>query len=528
MKNNEERSFLSILDNAADILLNLLAAAAAYIITPLWTGYNFLSLTPLLLLYVCAALIFLSFVYQFSNLYRPSRYVHIYDAFSSLFRSNVFCFALFAIVILLAAEVGQREFLLKWDLITFAVSTLFLTFKREITIGVLTFFRRRHLHLRKIIIVGDNTESAKEYIRQLQQNPQYGFMVLGFVGDRIRYDIGVDKLGSFENLGEILDRYQPSDVIFAIDSYNKKRLIRLVNQCDDRCIKVYFLPVIYGYFKTPRQIEQVGAMPLINIHATPLDNRANAALKRLTDIVGSLALILLTSPIMLAAAIGVRISSPGPILFRQTRVGRMGKKFTMLKFRSMRVNKESDKAWTTGTDPRKTKFGAFLRATAIDELPQLFNVLRGDMSLVGPRPEIPHFVESFKTQIPLYMIKHYVKPGMTGLAQVRGLRGDTSLTERIKADIFYIENWSYGMDILILLKTPFKAFNKSEQYSIPVDDKVEAARKAPTIEDDSDPIGTVASVPSELTARQDAAPEAPTVPDREHPVGKEDSLPPRD
>jgi lipopolysaccharide/colanic/teichoic acid biosynthesis glycosyltransferase len=167
---------------------------------------------------------------------------------------------------------------------------------------------------------------------------------------------------------------------------------------------------------------------------------------------------------MIAAAIGVKISSPGPVLFKQTRVGAMGKKFKMLKFRSMRLNAESKTAWSTGDDPRKTKFGAFIRKTAIDELPQLFNVLSGNMSLVGPRPEIPVFVNHFKENIPLYMIKHYVKPGMTGLAQIKGFRGDTSIEARIHEDIHYIENWSLGLDLYILLKTPLKAINKNERY----------------------------------------------------------------
>ena len=234
--------------------------------------------------------------------------------------------------------------------------------------------------------------------------------------------------------------------------------------CDDRCIKVYFLPVIYGFFKNSRQIEQVGAIPLINIHSTPLDNKANAFMKRAMDIVGSILLILLSSPVMIFAAIGVYISSPGPIFFKQKRVGQMGKRFTMLKFRSMRVNADSNKAWTTGDDPRKTRFGTFLRRTAIDELPQLFNVLFGSMSLVGPRPEIPVFVEHFKEIVPLYMIKHYVKPGITGLAQIKGFRGDTSIEARIHEDIEYIENWSLMLDFYVLLKTPLKAINKNERF----------------------------------------------------------------
>lgn len=200
-----------------------------------------------------------------------------------------------------------------------------------------------------------------------------------------------------------------------------------------------------------------------NERASPLEGRWASAAKRALDLVGSLLLIAVTLPIMLFAAFGVRVSSPGPIIFSQERVGFRGRVFRMHKFRTMREN-STPNAWTTPRDPRKTKFGTFLRRTAIDELPQLFNVLVGDMSLVGPRPEIPVFARKFEKTVPNYAKKHSVKPGMTGQAQIMGLRGDTSIEARVRADIDYIENWSLWLDILILLKTPFKAHNKNEKY----------------------------------------------------------------
>ena len=166
---------------------------------------------------------------------------------------------------------------------------------------------------------------------------------------------------------------------------------------------------------------------------------------------------------MLYAALGVKLTSRGPVIFKQKRVGLNKKLFTMYKFRSMKLNTESGTAWSKNADPRKTKFGSFLRKFSIDELPQFYNVLKGDMSLVGPRPEIPFFVDSFQEQIPLYMVKHQVKPGITGLAQVRGYRGDTSIEKRIECDIEYIENWNLLLDIQILLQTAIKAFKNDEQ-----------------------------------------------------------------
>ena len=181
------------------------------------------------------------------------------------------------------------------------------------------------------------------------------------------------------------------------------------------------------------------------------------------DFFGSLILILLTSPIMLATAVGVKLSSPGPIIFKQKRVGLNKRKFYMYKFRSMRLNDSSDTAWSTDSDQRKTRFGAFIRKFSIDELPQFFNVLKGDMSLVGPRPELPFYVEQFKEEVPLYMVKHQVRPGITGWAQVNGLRGDTSIEDRIRHDIYYIENWTVLFDIKILFMTLFKGVKNQEK-----------------------------------------------------------------
>ena len=192
----------------------------------------------------------------------------------------------------------------------------------------------------------------------------------------------------------------------------------------------------------------------------------NAFFKRSFDILVSILLLVLLSPLFAIIAIAIRLSSPGPVLFRQERVGLNKKTFYMLKFRSMRVNDTQDTAWSTRQDDRRTKIGSILRKTSLDELPQLWNVLKGQMSLVGPRPEIPCFVEQFRETVPLYMVKYQVRPGMTGWAQVNGLRGDTSIPARVEHDLWYIENWSFGLDILILLKTAFGGMINDEQGTI--------------------------------------------------------------
>lgn len=195
---------------------------------------------------------------------------------------------------------------------------------------------------------------------------------------------------------------------------------------------------------------------------TPLDEPLGAFLKRAFDITASLFLIALSIPLLCFCAVGVKISLGSPLIFRQRRVGRHGREFVMLKFRSMRAGQPS--GFDGGSDRRKTRFGHFLRLTSLDELPQLFNVLWGDMSIVGPRPEIPYYVEMFKDKIPSYMLKHCAKPGITGLAQIKGYRGDTSLSERIKYDLMYIENWSVLLDVKIMLMTPGRMINRGEKY----------------------------------------------------------------
>ena len=463
---NQQKGALDIVEGYIDMLLNLLSILMAYFFTVTIFGETVVVLSDPRTMALMLATSFTSYlVYHLMNMYKLSRYRALNRFLPRVINANFVLYGIVEILVAFITTERGRTFLLIWVLISAVISTAIIAFKIRFIRAVLAIFRTNQYNLRRIIVVGDNATSAAEYIRQVtENNSMYGAMILGYVGDKITEDIGADKLGSFSHLAEILDKYKPSDVVFAIDAYDKRRLIKLVNMCDDRCIKVYFLPVIYGFFKNSRQIEQVGNIPLINAHSTPLDNTANAALKRLVDIVGSLFLIILTSPLMLFAIIGIKLTSPGPVLFRQIRLGKMGKRFKMLKFRSMRVDNNSTKEWTIDTDERKTKFGNFIRKTSIDELPQLFNVLMGSMSLVGPRPEIPVFVDYFKERIPLYMVKHYVKPGMTGYAQIKGLRGDTSIEERIYADITYIENWSFWFDLSILLKTPLKAINRNERY----------------------------------------------------------------
>ena len=323
--------------------------------------------------------------------------------------------------------------------------------------------RKKGFNLKHILIVGSG-EIACEYLKVIKSNKDYGYNYVGYVSNSDNFE--GRKLGNYSNLLDVLYEYRFDEVICALDVLDAKYLEKIVSDCEHSGTKISIIPFCYKYIPSQPYIDQIGNLPLINIRRIPLDNMGNAFLKRSMDIIGSIILILLTCPIMIITAIIIKVTSKGPIIFKQKRVGLNKEIFTMYKFRSMKVNNQETTGWSTNNDPRKTKFGSFIRKFSIDELPQFFNVLKGDMSLVGPRPELPHFVDEFKDEIPLYMVKHQVKPGITGLAQINGYRGDTSIKKRIEFDIQYIENWSILLDIHIILKTAFKGFKNNEQLII--------------------------------------------------------------
>ena len=337
----------------------------------------------------------------------------------------------------------------------FVISLAGLSGKRWLLRKILRNMRAKGYNQKYVLVLGSGS-LADSYLDAIRKDAELGFKALGYVdaADAKRED-GLRFLGTFDELERVLEEHRPDEVISAIRMEDYPRTPEIIAACEKTGIKLAIIPYYADYISPSPQFDEVGGIPLLNIRRVPLDNMANAAAKRLMDIIGSLLLIILTSPIMLICALAVYVSSPGPILFRQERVGRNKRMFKMYKFRSMRVNDEQKTAWSSNHDDRKTKIGSFLRKFSLDELPQFFNVLKGDMSLVGPRPEIPYYVERFKEDVPLYMVKHQVRPGITGWAQVNGFRGDTSIKGRIEHDIYYIEHWSLLLDIKILFMTVF-------------------------------------------------------------------------
>lgn len=347
--------------------------------------------------------------------------------------------------------------------IFFVFSSGVLSGKRIVLRKLLRYFRQRGYNLKHVLILGGG-QAAQDYLRTILADRELGYHAIGYLAEHRTTEQKLDYLGDFTALPNVLNRQSPDEVVCAVEPGEDHWMPQIIMACEKVGVKLSIIPTYVRYMSSAPQFDELNGIPLLNIRRIPLDNWANAFWKRSMDIVGSLVLIVLTSPIMLICAIGVKLSSPGPVIFRQERVGRGKKNFYMYKFRSMRVNGRQQTGWSSDRDDRKTRFGAFLRKFSLDEFPQFFNVLRGDMSLVGPRPEVPYYVKQFKEEIPLYMVKHQVRPGITGWAQINGLRGDTSIEKRIEYDIYYIEHWSLMFDIKILLMTVFQGkFMNHEQ-----------------------------------------------------------------
>ena len=309
---------LSMFESYLDMMINALSLYVAFVIAHIFSKTPPFAITdPQAMIAIFAVIIISSFMYHVTDNYRPTIYTVPRKSYFNVIKANVMVFALVLTWIAFFGKEGMRTFESFWALVHMVLSSAFLIFKRRIMFWILRLLRAGQYSLKRTLIIGDNTASAREYVHEIADNPESGVMILGYVGDKIDPDVGCEKLGSFKDFVKVLDRYRPTDVVFAIDSYDKRHLIKLVNLCDDRCIRVYFLPVTYGFFKNIKQIEQVGSIPVINIHANPLNSMVNAAIKRAVDIIGSLILILLTSPLMIMAAIGVKLTSEGPIFFKQ-------------------------------------------------------------------------------------------------------------------------------------------------------------------------------------------------------------------
>lgn len=385
------------------------------------------------------------------GLYRSFRNAPLTKELPRLWGSTLLVLILLMSYLFLQKDVNYSRLVLG---IFFLLVICALSVKRIILRKLLRCIRASGRNQKHVLVLG-NGSVAHSYVNTIRAHRDLGYHAIGYIDTSDSHKGDLPYLGDFDDLPAVLEHYRPDEVVSAIEMEDYRRTPQIISDCEKAGVKLAIIPFYASYMPSNPQFDDVAGIPMMNIRRIPLDNWLNATVKRLMDIVGSALLLLLTSPIMLFCAVGVKLSSPGPVFFKQERVGRNKKPFYMYKFRSMRVNDKETTGWSSDHDDRKTKFGAFLRKFSLDEFPQFFNVLKGDMSLVGPRPEVPYYVELFKDEVPLYMVKHQVRPGITGWAQVNGFRGDTSIKGRVQHDVYYIEHWSLLLDIKILFMTVF-------------------------------------------------------------------------
>ena len=408
--------------------------------------------------------VYLALYYLF-QLYTPKRVQGRRLEAWHIFQANIIGLLVFILYLYLAKLTDYSR---KMLFVFFCFNVVFEVVFRNLLRYILRKYRKRGYNQKHVLLVG-YSQAAEGYIDRVLSHPEWGYNIRGILDDNrtrgTEYQ-GIKILGTTENLSVILPENKLDEIVITLSLAEYHKLARIVGMCEKSGVHTKFIPDYNNVIPTRPYTEDILGMPVINIRHVPLSNAFNAFLKRCVDIFGALVAIILFSPVMLVTAIIIKVTSPGPLIFKQERIGKHNHPFYMYKFRSMVVQEEKaeKQGWTTKNDPRVTPVGKFIRKTSIDELPQLFNILVGDMSLVGPRPERPQFVEKFKEEIPRYMIKHQVRPGLTGWAQVNGYRGDTSIQKRIEYDLYYIENWTMGFDFKIIFLTFFKGFVNKNAY----------------------------------------------------------------
>jgi len=404
-------------------------------------------------------------LYSIFRLYVSKRLQGRRQELANLIKANTIGIFVFVVVL----------FFLEWThfsrqmmFIFYCINIVLGTLERNTLRYVLKSLRSRDYNLKHIMLVG-YSRAAEGYIDRLRETPELGYRIHGILdnlkGKGTVYK-GIEVIGDLGELEHILEENSLDEIVITLGLSEYDYLESIVAQCEKSGVHTKFIPDYNNIIPTKPYTEDFMGLPVINIRNVPLTNTGNKFIKRSFDIIMGVLAAIIFSPVMIVTAILVKCTSKGPIIYAQDRVGLHNRPFRMYKFRSMEVQREQDEKgkWTQKNDPRVTKVGKVIRRLSIDELPQLFNVIKGEMSLVGPRPERPFFVEKFKEEIPRYMVKHQVRPGMTGWAQIKGYRGDTSIRKRIECDLYYIENWTLGLDIKIMFLTVFRGFINKNAY----------------------------------------------------------------
>ena len=403
------------------------------------------------------------FAFHAFDLYRPSRLgSHLSEWFRVAIASTLGVLVLIAIMTFAFRGYDYSRLVITFFLVQ---SIVVVSLARAAFREVLRFARRRGYNQRYAIVVGGG-EPAAEVLRVLRRRVDVGIRVLGLLSDKAEAPaIDAPRLGGLEEIRAVLDRQQVDIVFIALPHSEYPRLTAVLNEIGDDPVTIHFVPDVFGLASLRGGVEEFESIPFIHLRESPLYGW-NRVAKRVLDLVVGGGALVLAAPAMLAIATALKLVSSGPVLYRQERMGLDGQRFQMLKFRTMRVDaeRETGPVWARPDDSRRTRLGTFLRRWSLDELPQLWNVLRGEMSLVGPRPERPSFVEEFRRRVPGYMLRHKMKAGITGWAQINGWRGQTSIEKRIEYDLYYIERWSLGFDLKILLLTFWSGFRNRNAY----------------------------------------------------------------
>lgn len=407
-------------------------------------------------------------VYFFSRLYDLKRTMSRLDEFYRLFAvtsvGTLITVALTSILFknsTLEVDFPRVMIIYAWLLTVFLVAL-----GRSVLVMVRNWLRRRGIWADRLLIVGTGAV-GRMILQKVRQMPQLGYQAIGFVDGELppgQEIMGVPVLGAVEDIPDLIKAHGIQEVIIGRPELSHEELLDIIARCERGQVGIKIFPDLFQIIATELSIGDLGGLPLLSVRDVALRGW-KLTLKRAVDLVGSAVLLVLLSPFLMLVALAIKLDSRGPVFYAQERMGLDAKPFWCLKFRSMHTEAEKDgPGWTVEQDPRVTRLGRFIRRFSIDELPQLINVLLGEMSLVGPRPERPVYVEQFRRSIPRYMDRHREKAGMTGWAQVNGLRGDTSIAERTKYDLWYIENWSLWLDFKIMLRTLFRIFGDRHAY----------------------------------------------------------------
>lgn len=406
------------------------------------------------------SVIILLFVFKSFGLYNEKRLLKFSNELSLIIKAMSM-----GMVVLMALTFAHREYSysrlvvgLSWVLGIFA-----LTISRFLIGNLEQWLCQFRQEQKKMLILGTG-ETARDLFHNIKQNPRWGYEVIGFLSkheENSKEMDGVPILGDISHLEEVLEKKRPDEVVLAISGLSHEKMVQLIAECEKQIVLFKLVPDMFEIITTKVDVYDIDGIPLLGLKELPLEYVWNRFIKRLMDIIGSAIGLILSAPLYIIITPLIKLTSTGPVFYRQARCGEDGRAFTLFKFRTMYHNAEqkTGPVWAKEDDPRCTWIGKWLRNLYMDELPQLINVLKGDMSLVGPRPERPSFVEQFKDDIPRYMSRHLVKSGITGWAQVNGLRGNTPLKERVKYDMCYIENWSIWFDLKILFMTIFAKKN---------------------------------------------------------------------